>query len=108
MNYQFEDREIQCADCGVSFTFSAEDQEFFTQKGYSEPRRCSGCRAARKANSQRGGGGGSYGGGRGGSRGGFDRPQYKVTCSACGVETTVPFEPKGGRPVYCSDCYRNG
>lgn len=103
MNYQFEDRQIDCADCGVSFTFSAEDQEFFAQKGYSEPRRCPACRAARKANSSRGGGGG-----RGGSRGGFDRPQYKVTCSACGAETTVPFEPKSGRPVYCSDCYRNG
>lgn len=106
MNYQFEDRQIPCADCGVSFTFSAEDQEFFAQKGYSEPRRCPACRAARKANSSRGGGG--YGGGRGGSRGGYDKPQYRVTCSACGAETTVPFEPKEGRPVYCSDCYRNG
>lgn len=104
MNYQFEDREVACLDCGVAFVFSAEDQEFFAQKGYSEPKRCPSCRAARKANSSRGGGrpqrsGGGYG---------APRQQYSVTCSACGCETTVPFEPKGGRPVYCSDCYRNG
>lgn len=98
---QFEDREVKCLDCGVSFIFSAEDQEFFAKKGYSEPKRCASCRAARKANSPRNGG--RSGGGQGGSR-----PQYKVTCSGCGCETTVPFEPKNNRPVYCSDCYRNG
>jgi CxxC-x17-CxxC domain-containing protein len=30
---------------------------------------------------------------------------YSVTCAGCGVETTVPFEPREGRPVYCRDCY---
>jgi len=103
MNYQFEDREVTCLDCGEAFAFSAEDQEFFAQKGYSEPKRCPSCRAARKANSR---GGGRSGGGRGGY--GDSRPQYRVTCSGCGCETSVPFEPKAGRPVYCSDCYRNG
>ena len=103
MNQQnFTDLEIECADCGQSFTFSAEDQEYFSQKGYSTPKRCSSCRTARKNQA-----GGSRGNNR--SRGGYNnsRPQYRVTCSACGCETTVPFEPKGDRPVYCSDCYRN-
>lgn len=104
MNYQFEDQQVACLDCGQSFTFSAEDQEFFAQKGYTQPKRCPECRAARKANSNRGGGGGRSSN-RGG--GGYDRPQYRVVCNACGCETTVPFEPKGDRPVYCSDCYRN-
>ncbi|MDD3419544.1 MAG: zinc-ribbon domain containing protein [Candidatus Gastranaerophilales bacterium] len=104
MTYQFEDQTLECADCGASFTFSAEDQEFFAQKGFSQPRRCPSCRAAKKAASR----GGSYGGGGGRSGGrSYDKPQYRVTCSACGCETTVPFEPKGDRPVYCSDCYRN-
>ena len=35
------------------------------------------------------------------------RQQFTVTCTACGCETTVPFEPKNDRPVYCSDCYKN-
>ena len=91
----FQDQELQCADCGQMFTFTAEDQEFYSQKGYSTPKRCPACRAARKASS-----------GRGGSSRGGSRPQYRVTCSACGRETTVPFEPRGDKPVYCSDCYR--
>jgi len=100
MRYQnFEDKLLQCADCGVEFNFSADDQEFYAQKGYSAPKRCSTCRSNRKASSS----------GRGGQRGGFggSKPKYKVICSACGCETTVPFEPKNDRPVYCSDCYKN-
>jgi CxxC-x17-CxxC domain-containing protein len=29
-----------------------------------------------------------------------------VVCASCGQTTTVPFEPKGDRPVYCKNCYR--
>lgn len=101
MTTNYQEQQVICQDCGATFTFSAEDQEFFAQKGYSAPKRCPQCRAARKNNSRNGGG-------HRGGRGGYDRPQYTVTCSACGVETTVPFEPKDGRPVYCSECYRNG
>lgn len=31
--------------------------------------------------------------------------ETEVTCSDCGKETTVPFEPTKGRPVYCKSCY---
>lgn len=88
----YEDKTLTCADCGAEFTFSAEDQEYYASKGYSEPKRCPACRAAKKA--QR-------------SQGRAPRKQFTVTCSACGCETTVPFEPKGDRPVYCSECYKN-
>ena len=37
---------------------------------------------------------------------GADRPMFKATCSDCGKECEVPFEPKEGRPVYCRDCYQ--
>ena len=98
----FQDKDIQCVECSASFNFSADDQDFYNQKGYSSPKRCPVCRANRKANSQRGGGSrGGFGGGR------QNKPQFDVVCSACGCETTVPFEPKNDRPVYCSDCYRN-
>jgi CxxC-x17-CxxC domain-containing protein len=30
--------------------------------------------------------------------------EFPIICSACGKETTVPFEPQPGRPVYCRDC----
>ena len=30
---------------------------------------------------------------------------YTATCATCGAEAKVPFEPKEGRPVYCSECF---
>ena len=67
----YENKQITCADCGAEFTFSADDQEYYASKGYSEPKRCPDCRAAKKA--QRGGGHGH------GSRGGYgSRPQLLV------------------------------
>jgi CxxC-x17-CxxC domain-containing protein len=50
-----------------------------------------------------GGGSGPRGAGRD-SGGGGDRVQ--VTCSSCGMSTSVPFEPAPNRPVYCRDCYQ--
>jgi CxxC-x17-CxxC domain-containing protein len=91
----FQDKTIQCSDCGNSFTFSASEQEFFASKGYTnEPKRCSDCREARKTSRS------EYSNDRG------SRQMFPVTCSECGKETEVPFEPRGDKPVYCSDCYR--
>jgi len=93
----FEDKTLECSDCGNSFTFNAEEQEFFQSKGYTnEPKRCPGCRQARK---QERSGGSGYG----------DRPQrqmFPAVCAECGKNTEVPFEPREDRPVYCSDCFR--
>jgi len=89
------DLQLTCSDCGREFTFTSEDQAFFQERGYSAPKRCKACRQARK-NDQ--GGGGGYQ--RGESRG------TAVICSGCGQQTTVPFEPRGDRPVYCRDCYQ--
>jgi CxxC-x17-CxxC domain-containing protein len=89
----FEDKSLQCADCGVTFTFSAEEQEFFQSKGYvNEPKRCPECRQARKQQ-------------RFGSGYGAPRQMFPVTCAECGKATEVPFEPRGDRPVYCSECF---
>ena len=91
----FQDKSLQCFDCGNTFTFSVEDQEFFQSKGYTnEPKRCPECRQARKSarndNS-------SYR---------SPRQMFPATCAECGKNTEVPFQPRGDRPVYCSDCYR--
>lgn len=96
----FESKTLTCTDCGASFTFSSEDQEFYQSKGFTnEPKRCPTCRQARKS-----------------ERPGTDRynstsygspcQMYSATCSECGKQAQVPFEPRSGRPVYCSDCYR--
>src|SRR4051794_41622894 len=56
------DKTLPCADCGQEFPFTASEQDFYAERGFTEPRRCASCRAARKA--QRGdSGGSSYGGG---------------------------------------------
>ena len=91
----FQEKSIQCCDCGATFTFSAEEQEFFQSKGYTnEPKRCPSCRQARKAE--------RYGGGYGDRS---QRQMFPAVCAECGKETEVPFEPREGRPVYCSECY---
>ncbi len=45
----FEDKTIKCADCGNEFMFSAAEQQFFAEKGFTnEPRRCPTCRRNRR------------------------------------------------------------
>jgi CxxC-x17-CxxC domain-containing protein len=125
----YSDKNLTCADCGQEFVFTASEQDFYAQRGFTEPRRCASCRASRKAarNSEGGGGSSSYGsygagggysagGGGGGGGGGYGgggyrdrgpREMFAATCSNCGREAQVPFRPTSGKPVYCSDCFRS-
>jgi CxxC-x17-CxxC domain-containing protein len=89
------DIQLTCSDCGQDFTFTSADQAFFQERGYSTPKRCKSCRQAKK-NDQGGSGYRSSGQSQG----------TPVICSGCGQPTTVPFEPRGDRPVYCRDCYQ--
>src|SRR4051812_27418166 len=101
----FQDRVMTCRECGTSFVFTAGEQEFYAQKGFTnEPQRCPSCRAARRA-SGGGAGGGRSGGFGGGQGGGAPRQMYPAVCASCGKDTQVPFQPRGDRPVYCSDCF---
>lgn len=101
----YTDQIIACVDCGTEFNFTAKEQEFYAQKGFtSQPKRCKPCRNARKD---------STGGGRPSaerSSGGYGAPReremHSVICAACGVETQVPFKPRGDRPVYCRNCFQ--
>ena len=100
----FQDKTLECFDCGQSFTFGVEEQEQFQSRGYvNEPKRCPECRQARKAK-QNILSANSYGNGNSGYA--TRREMFPAVCGDCGKETTVPFEPRQGRPVYCSDCYR--
>jgi len=119
----YNDKTLTCADCSQQFVFTASEQDFYAQRGFTEPRRCPSCRASRKASrgtttgggSGYGGGGYSSGGGGGyssggGGGGGYDRgprEMFAATCSNCGREAQVPFRPTSGKPVYCSDCFRS-
>lgn len=97
---EYQDKTLSCVDCGADFVFSASEQEFYANKGFTnEPKRCPDCRAARKQ--QQRGSSGSW------DSGGYTRQRqmFPAVCAACGRDTQVPFEPRDGRPVYCSECY---
>ncbi len=89
-----EDKTLTCKDCGNSFIFSAREQQFFAQKGFqNQPQRCRECRQARRSQT-----GESV-------APGVQRPSFEAVCAECGVATTLPFRPRGDRPVYCRTCY---
>jgi CxxC-x17-CxxC domain-containing protein len=94
------DRHINCRVCQSDFLFTAEEQAFYQEKGFQDPRKCKHCRDEAKHqryDSQE-------------RSGEFHRPQQRelhdAVCSACGVATKVPFAPKGTKPIYCRDCYQ--
>lgn len=85
----FTDQTLTCKDCGKQFTWTAGEQEFYQKNNFQNaPQRCAECRKAKKmARNQ-------------------DRKMYPITCTKCGQESEVPFEPKGdGRPVLCKACF---
>ena len=95
----FTDKTLTCKDCGQEFIWTSGEQEFYQARGLvNEPGRCSSCRAARRA----GGSTGGYGAGQGMSG---PREFFTATCSNCGNEARVPFQPRGDKPVYCSSCF---
>ena len=97
---QFDDRLLKCSDCGQDFVFTAGEQIFFYDKQFkNDPKRCKLCKAKRA------------GLGKTASAGGvaplpFSRTETRTMCSACGIETTVPFKPTQGRPVLCRSCFQ--
>lgn len=89
----YTDKTLVCKDCGAEFVFTAGEQEFYAEKGFTnEPQRCKECRIARK--NERNNNGGA-------------RQMFTAVCADCGKECKVPFEPKNDRPVYCSECFEN-
>ena len=95
---EFDDRNIKCVDCGEIFIWTAGEQVFFHDKGLkNEPKRCKGCKQAKNerlaaiAAAQ--------------SSGVRQRIEVSVQCAQCGQQTTVPFYPSQGRPVYCRACF---
>jgi hypothetical protein len=57
---QYQDKELTCVECGATFIHSADDQQAFAERGYTnEPKRCMACRDARRGSR------GSFGGGFG-------------------------------------------
>ena len=81
-------KTLVCKDCGQEFVFTAGEQEFYAERGFvNEPKRCKSCRDAKRGASKP------------------EREMFIGTCDSCGGEARVPFQPREGRPVYCSACF---
>jgi len=93
----FQDKSICCSSCGTTFTFTADEQVIFQSWGFrNEPRQCPACRKSR----------GSERNGHSSDNQVAQRKMFLATCADCGKAARVPFEPRSGRRIYCSDCYR--
>lgn len=84
----YEDKTLQCKDCGQDFVFTAGEQEFYEEKGFrNPPARCKDCRDAKKRAMS------------------AAREMHTAVCAGCGKDAMVPFAPKYDKPIYCDECY---
>ncbi len=91
---EYRDKSLVCVECHQQFIWTAGEQLFFADKQFkNEPKRCKNCKAKR-ANRVAAGSA---------TR---ERVETQTTCSACGKDTTVPFRPTQGRPVFCKECFQ--
>jgi CxxC-x17-CxxC domain-containing protein len=89
---EYYDKVLKCTECGSEFVFTAGEQKFFADKGFThEPKRCKNCKATRVQGA--------------GQVIAVRRVETWTVCSQCGKETSVPFQVIQGRPVYCRECF---
>jgi CxxC-x17-CxxC domain-containing protein len=83
----FKDQDVRCVDCGLMFVFSAGEQQFFKEKGFTNvPKHCGQCKQKKNSGLRR-------------------RIETRIICSECAAPTTVPFKPSQGKPVLCRTCF---
>jgi CxxC-x17-CxxC domain-containing protein len=94
----FEEKSILCIDCNKDFVWSIGEQTFYRDKGLKNPpKRCKECKQAKNERlaaitaAQ--------------AAGIKQRIEVSVNCARCNSQTTVPFYPSQGRPVYCRSCF---
>lgn len=117
--------EQTCTACGETFLVPPAERLFRRERGLADPVECPDCRRTLRGarNSEliglyqrtdalsfsestlspdRNDSGGPS---RPAGRSNVTKLRYNTVCSACGIETQVPFVPRGDRPVYCRDCF---
>lgn len=121
----FVDKPLKCKDCNADFVWSNRQQEHHAMLGLrNEPKRCPVCRQMQRMRNddrrQIRGPRPTFGPPREGPPmpmrpGGPPPPRsfssgprevFIAKCAACGIDTDLPFKPRGDRPVYCRECFR--
>jgi hypothetical protein len=86
----YTDKSLNCRDCEKPFVFTARDQEFYAQKGFTNPpTRCKDCRLRKKTADQAA----------------ANRTLFKITCKVCGKVGEMATEPRKPDDVMCSECF---
>lgn len=97
-NDDIQDAQLKCIDCAEDFTWTAGEQSFYRDKGLENPpKRCKPCKKAKthrldmiekaKLTGKR------------------HVIEVRTQCAKCREQTTVPFYPSQGKPVYCRSCF---
>lgn len=109
----FADKTITCVQCGAPFVFTAGEQQFYQEKGYTnEPKRCKPCRDEAKRAKTGGAGSGAATYASGPGNGGSSavarsaRQMYDIICDNCQQPSQVPFQPTPGRKILCRSCFQ--
>jgi CxxC-x17-CxxC domain-containing protein len=90
---KFQDKMLTCVDCGAEFVFTAGEQLFFHERDFKNlPKRCRACKDKRPSAKP---------------PGNFSKQETPAVCAGCGKETTLPFRPTQGRPVFCRECFKH-
>jgi CxxC-x17-CxxC domain-containing protein len=92
----FTEKSLHCYNCKKIFIFTVAAQEYRSSQGYpNDPTNCPTCRRARKTGISHVDTNEGYN---------SHRQMYPVTCTQCGKAVRIPFQPRPGKPIYCSDC----
>lgn len=92
---EYTDKKLICRDCKVQFTWTAGEQEFFAQKGFTNPpTRCPECRKKNR---------GQKGGQK--EQRSQNEEMTKITCKNCGKTSEAPFKPKNPANILCAECF---
>ncbi len=95
---QIEDTAINCIDCSNDFIWSVGEQTFFRDKGLlNPPKRCKLCKQAKTERIEA-----VIAAQQAGVK---QKIEVTVNCAKCNAQTTVPFYPSQGRPVFCRSCF---
>lgn len=86
---EVRDKQLECAKCGRTFTFTAKEAQSFLDKGLTnEPKKCPEDRAKDRLKKE-------------------NKVRHQAVCANCGTDFEVPFQPAmaadgtPARPLYC-------